>query len=185
VTPNFAHARAKTTQPIFTPLLIVRASVPGYCIPRGIKLQKFLFPHFYPKPLHFQPKRAKYWKWHIIKTTTSIATKFCTMIKTTKYSSRVVLIRTQRIQDGGQPPSWKILLHRDISATVWQILTTFGAVTHIGPYTELWLTVKIPNFCKSKIATADNIKIDKLQYTLAKYRPISTKNFYGNGYRDS
>ena len=45
--------------------------------------------------------------------------------------------------------------------------------------------VEIPNFCKSKIATADNIKIDKLQYTLAKYRPISTKNFYGNGYRDS
>ena len=39
---------------------------------------------------NFQAKLAKYQHFHIIETTASIATKFCTVIKTTKYSSWVV-----------------------------------------------------------------------------------------------
>ena len=39
---------------------------------------------------HFQAKRAKYENLHIIKITAPISTKFCTLIKTTKYSSWVV-----------------------------------------------------------------------------------------------
>jgi len=53
---------------------------------------------------NFQAKLAKYKKLHIIETTTSILTKFCTMTKTTKYSSWMVQTRVQRIQDGGRQP---------------------------------------------------------------------------------
>jgi len=45
--------------------------------------------------------------YHIIETTESIATKFCTVIKTTKYSSWVVQTHVQQIQDGGRSPYWK------------------------------------------------------------------------------
>jgi len=50
---------------------------------------------------------------YIIDTTVSIPTKFCTLMKTTKCPSWVVQTRASKIQDGGQPPSWKIekLLH--------------------------------------------------------------------------
>ena len=44
---------------------------------------------------------------HIIKTTASIPTKFCTVIKTTKCPSRVVPTHALQIQDGGRPPSRK------------------------------------------------------------------------------
>ena len=44
---------------------------------------------------------------HIIKTTASIPTKFCTVIKTTKCPSWVVPAHALQIQDGGRPPSWK------------------------------------------------------------------------------
>ena len=37
-----------------------------------------------------------------------ITTKFCTVTKTTKYSSWVVPTVVKPIQDGGRPPSWKI-----------------------------------------------------------------------------
>ena len=80
----------------------------------------------------FQAKRAKCWKFHVIKTTVSISTKFCTTIETIKWSSWVVLIGAQQIQDGGRPPFWKKPLNRYISATVWTILIRFGTVTHIG-----------------------------------------------------
>jgi len=56
---------------------------------------------------HFQAKRAKYWKFHVIETTASILTKFGTTIETTKWSSRVVPAGAQQIQDGGRPPFWK------------------------------------------------------------------------------
>ena len=52
----------------------------------------------------FQAKRAKYLKFHVIETTASISTKFCTMIETIKKSSWVVPINAQQIQDGGRPP---------------------------------------------------------------------------------
>jgi len=55
----------------------------------------------------FQAKRPKYWKFHVIETTASISTKFCTTIKTIKTSSWVVPIGAQQIQDGRRPPFWK------------------------------------------------------------------------------
>jgi len=36
-----------------------------------------------------------------------IPTKFCTVIKTTKYSSCVIRTLASQIQDGGRPPLWK------------------------------------------------------------------------------
>ena len=55
----------------------------------------------------FQAKRAKYWKFYVIETNTSISTKSCTAIDTIKNSSWVVPIGAQQIQDGGRPPFWK------------------------------------------------------------------------------
>ena len=45
----------------------------------------------------FQAKRAKFWKFHVIETTASISTKFCTTIETLKWSSWVVPIGAQQI----------------------------------------------------------------------------------------
>ena len=80
----------------------------------------------------FQAKRAKYLKFHVIETTASISTKFCTTIETIKNSSWVVPIGAQQIQDGGRPPFWKKPINRYVSATVWPIFIRFGTVTHIG-----------------------------------------------------
>jgi len=44
---------------------------------------------------------------HVIKTTASIPTKFCTVIKTTKCPSWVVQTRASQIQDGRKPLYWK------------------------------------------------------------------------------
>jgi len=52
----------------------------------------------------FQQKPANYWKFHVIETTALISTKFCTTIETIKWSSSVVPIGAQQIQDGGRPP---------------------------------------------------------------------------------
>ena len=60
-----------------------------------------------PKTPFFQAKRTKYWKFYVIETTASILTKFGTTIETTKWSSWVVPVGVQQIQDGGQPPFWK------------------------------------------------------------------------------
>jgi len=72
------------------------------------------FPHFPPKTpqfwgvnRRFQAKLAKLKNVHIIKTTASVTTKFCTVIKTTKCPSWVVTTHALQIQDGGRPPSWK------------------------------------------------------------------------------
>ena len=89
-------------------------------------------PNFWGVNRRFQAKRAKYWKFHVIETTASISTKFCTTIKTIKWSSWVAPIGAQQIQDGGRPPFWKKPLNRYISATVWPILIRFGTVTHVG-----------------------------------------------------
>ena len=55
----------------------------------------------------FQTKLAKSKNVHIIKTTASILTKFCTVIKTIKCPWWVVPTHALKIQDGGQPLSWK------------------------------------------------------------------------------
>ena len=88
-------------------------------------------PNFWGVNKRFQAKRTKYWTFHVIETTGSISTKFCTTIETIKNSSWVVAIGVQ-IQDGGRPPFWKKPLNRYVSATVWPILIRFGTVTHIG-----------------------------------------------------
>jgi len=58
---------------------------------------------------HFPAKFAKYLNFHVIKATAAIWTKFCTAIKTSKYSLWEVSECTPQIQDGGQPPFWKML----------------------------------------------------------------------------
>ena len=55
----------------------------------------------------FQAQLVKSKNVHIIKTTASIPTKFCIVIKTTKCPSWVVPTHVLQIQDGGWPPSWK------------------------------------------------------------------------------
>jgi len=55
----------------------------------------------------FKPNGQKYWKFHVIETTVSILTKFGTTIETTKWSSSMVPVSAQQIQDGGRPPFWK------------------------------------------------------------------------------
>jgi len=45
---------------------------------------------------------------HTVEISAPIKTKFCTVTKTTKYSSWVDPTRVKQIQDGGRPPSWKM-----------------------------------------------------------------------------
>jgi len=69
-------------------------------------------PQFLGVGKRFQAKREKYWNFHIIEITLSISIKFCEMIETTKYSSRVVRIRTpnkSKMADGrhfGKTAKW-------------------------------------------------------------------------------
>ena len=54
-------------------------------------------PNFGGVNRRFQAKRGKYWKFHVIETTASISTKFCTTIETIKNSSWVVPIGAQQL----------------------------------------------------------------------------------------
>ena len=80
----------------------------------------------------FQAKLAKSKNVHIIKTTASIPTKFCTLIKTTKCPSWVVPTHALQIQDGGGR-HLKKSKNRHISAAVQPILTKFGTLKHFDP----------------------------------------------------
>ena len=64
-------------------------------------------PNFGGVNRRFQAKRAKYWKFYVIETPASISTKFCATMETIKWSSWVVPIGAQQIQDGGRQPFWK------------------------------------------------------------------------------
>ena len=64
-------------------------------------------PQFWGVNRRFQAKLAKSKNVHIFKTTASIPTKFCTVIKTTKCPSWVVSTHALQIQDGERPPAWK------------------------------------------------------------------------------
>ena len=108
----------------------------------------------------FQAKLAKSKNVHIIKTTASIPTKFCTVIKTTKYPSRVVPTHALQIQDGGRPPSLK---NREIVISqprferfrrnlAWWCISNLLTVP----------TVKNLKFYKSKMAAAAILKIGKI-----------------------
>jgi len=85
-------------------------------------------PQNHPKKRHrhFQAKLKKNKNWHVIETTALILTKFCTVTKTTKYSSLVVQIHVKQIQDG----RW---LQSAISTMAWPICTKHVQVTHIVP----------------------------------------------------
>jgi len=61
-------------------------------------------PNFGGVNKHFQAKWAKYLKFHVIETTALIVTKFGVTIKTIEWSSWVVPVGAQQIQDGGRPP---------------------------------------------------------------------------------
>jgi len=89
-------------------------------------------PKFWSVNRRFQGKRAKYWKFQVIELTASILTKFGVTIETTKWSSWVVPIGAQQIQDGGRPPFWKPL-NWHIFATVLLILMKFSMMTHTAP----------------------------------------------------
>ena len=81
----------------------------------------------------FQAKLAKSKNVHIIKTIASIPTKFCTVIKTTKCPSWVVLTRALQI------PRWRTaaILEKSrncyISAAVRAILMKFGTQMQFDP----------------------------------------------------
>jgi len=55
-----------------------------------------LNPNFGGVNRHFQAIRVKCHKYHIIGTTASISTKFCTIIETTKWSSWVIPLMTNK-----------------------------------------------------------------------------------------
>ena len=112
----FFTCPARTVRPIFMLRLKWRSSAQGRSF-FGLGWWVMIFfgqggmcPQNCPKRSmnrRFQVKVTKYWNLHIIETTASIPTKFCTVIKTTKCPSWVVQTPTQQIQDGGRPPSWK------------------------------------------------------------------------------
>ena len=81
-----------------------------------------------------QAKLAKSKNVHIIATTASIPTKFCTVMKTTKCPSWVVTTHALQIQDGGRPPTWKNKKNCYISAAVRAILTKFGRMMQFDPF---------------------------------------------------
>jgi len=66
----------------------------------GVKPPKY---PFWGVNRHFQAKVMESKNMHIVKTTASIPTKFCTVIKTTKCPSWVILTHALQIQDGGLP----------------------------------------------------------------------------------
>ena len=107
----------------------------------------------------FQAKWAKYWKFHVIETTASISTKFCTTIETIKKSSWVVPIGAEQIQDGGRPPFWKKPLNRYICNR----LTDLDKIWYIDAYWPLTanLSLKFRIFENPKWRRPPSCKITK------------------------
>ena len=110
----------------------------------------------------FQAKLAKSKNVHIIKTTASIPTKFCTVIKTTKCPSWVVTTHALQIQDGGRPPSWKngkIVISQPRFARFWRNLVSGCSSTLLTI-----LTVKNWNFQNPRWRWPPSWKIEKSPY---------------------
>ena len=116
---GFSRMMAQTTQ--------IRAKIAllGFLYGSIFTSQNPVKPHFEGVNRRFQAELAKSKNVHIIKTTASIPTTFCTIIKTIKCPSWVVPTHALLVQDGGQPPSWK---NRKI-AIIRAILTKFGTMT--------------------------------------------------------
>jgi len=112
----YSHPETKPYTRFLCNLLHVM-SIPGYCIPRGITMQKVsISPYFYPQNSQklaetsvLQPttQNIQISNFCIIKTTNAIPTKFCTVIKTIKFWLWVVPKFAPQIQNGRQTPSLK------------------------------------------------------------------------------
>jgi len=110
---------------------------------------------------------------HIIKTIASIPTKFCTVIKTTRFPLWAVQTRSSQIQDGGRPPSWK---NR-------QIATSQQRFDRSTRYLVRWRTLfvltlstpKICTFLKSKMPAAAILKNRKMAISQQRF-DWSTRN---------
>jgi len=107
-----------------------------------------------------QAKRAKYWKFYFIETTASILTKFDITIETTRWSSWMVPVSAQQIQDGADGRHFE--KNRDIATCLrpfdqfWWNLAGWHILTPgIGS------TVKILNFWKSNMTAAAILKNHK------------------------
>ena len=110
-------------------------SIPGYCIPRGIRIQKLsISPYFYPQT-------AKKWAWIGV-----------FRAKRAKHSKRLMRLQPyfaqwQRLSNSRcgssqkcpTNPKWqsaailKKWIHCYISATAWPIYTKFSVLTRTGP----------------------------------------------------
>jgi len=80
------------------------------------------------------------------------STKFCTTIKTTKYSSWVLQLRPKQIQDGGRLPSWKI----EISQYLCNWSTNFDIIWRGDATRPFWPNQleRIPYFINPRWWTA-------------------------------
>ena len=74
----------------------------------------------------FKPNMQKNSNFHTMKTNAAIQTKFCTMMKISKYCLWVVPQSILQIQDGGRPPSWK----KEKLQYLCNGLTDFGEIWH-------------------------------------------------------
>jgi len=116
-------------------------SIPGCCIPRGIRIQKLpIFPYFYPKTAPklawicvFRPNVQNIQTFVFSKTTNAIGTKILHSYK----DHQILVVGCSKIcstiQNSGRPPSWKKWINCYILATVRPISTTFCTPMHIDP----------------------------------------------------
>ena len=102
---------------------------------------------------HFMPSAQNM---HIIEITAPITTKFCTVTKTTKYSSWVVQTRVKQIRDGERSPSWKI----ENRPYLRNVLTNLREIWHDDAYwaCERERKLKFPTFENPRWRTAAILK---------------------------
>ena len=115
----------------FLRCLIYKMSVPGYCIPREIKLLKvFNFPKFYPKK-HPQNGREYAFSSLTLKILKlAYYRNYCTDSNQILHSDRDHQSTLHGWMDGGRPPSWKIengyLRSNSIDLPIWPIMCRVG-----------------------------------------------------------
>jgi len=115
----------------------------------------------------FKPNSRNRNNVHFIKTTASIPTRFCTVIKTTKCSSWVVPTHALQIQYGG-----KIAISRPRFDRFWRNLACWRSSSSLT--VPIVKNVKMWNFKKSKMVAIAILKNPKSRY-LDDIWPIATK----------
>ena len=108
---------------------------------------------------NFQAKRAKYSNFCIFDKTNAIATKFCTVIKTTKFSLWVVPKFAPQIQNGGQPPFWKTFNAISLQPFDW---FWWNLVWWCILALQNWWKTKNWKISKSKMADGGHLKNRKI-----------------------